>query len=92
MKAKVYINQALRALVAKSIDIEREEYICHQVFQIEVEVEYRIKILGIRFNPEQKIMPWNSTFANYCFGKGKISFETFKRCCYALLEPEAEVA
>ena len=90
MKAKVYINQAMRALVAKQIETEREEEICQQMFEMEVNAFYRIKILGIRFNPDQKIMRWNSTFANYCFGKGKISFETFKGCCNAL--PEAEIS
>ena len=88
MEAKVYINLNFHQLFVKTIEGETEEEICNKVFELEVTVMYGIRIVGIRLAPEQKIMRWDSTYANYCWGKGRIGFEEFKERCSNFKEAE----
>jgi len=78
--SKVYYNNNGSLEIEHFID-QSDEDICSAAFNKETESEYIISTVGIRFSPEEKIMHWNSNYAHYCFGKGRLTFPQFKEFC-----------
>jgi len=76
------IYTAINGKLNRSIVINfPEEFTANVAFNIEVADEYKTRIIGIRYDTNKPIVPWNSYLAHNCFGKGRIDFEEFVAGC-----------
>ncbi len=67
-----------------TIDGKTEEEVCEKAFNLE-ELLYDKEIWIIKFGNGKRIF-WNSTFAHYCWGEGRICFLKFKEACKSEFE------